>query len=411
MRFPIISTIYKKELREVIRDKRMLYLVILMPFFLYPVLFLVMGKVGAGTIDKINTEKVTVYANPATEGTPIGELLAADTTLILKYENLGPARLDSISGKSLALVVPADLEGSIATLKSAEIKIYGDDTQDIVSIRRRRIARQINAYGASIITARLAEQGLEQDFITPLQVSQTDTASERAASGAMMGRMIPIMLLLFVFIGCIYIAIDTTAGEKERRTLQTIYTTPVSTTEIIAGKFLAVASVGILSAFANLSSLLLSMQLQTRMMGLEAGESPFQISLAGADMFWLAVLVVLATIFLAALSMGTVLLANGYKEAQSYVTPLMMLVLIPAIMASMPGMELTMKTAMIPMFNICLAMADIFKGTYNPSLIGVVAFFALLYGLLGLWIAGRTFGNESVVTGEKVDLKSLFSRR
>jgi len=65
---------------------------------------------------------------------------------------------------------------------------------------------------------------------------------------------------------------------------------------------------------------------------------------------------------------------------------------------------------MIPMFNICLAMAAIFKGSYSLSLIGLVALFALIYGLAGLWLAGRTFGNESVVTGEKVSLKSFLGR-
>ncbi|MEL6356033.1 MAG: ABC transporter permease, partial [Bacteroidota bacterium] len=407
MRPSIISTIYRKEIREVLRDKRMLYLVILMPFFLYPVLFLTMGSVGSNTIDKINTEKVSVFVNPEGKGSPLAELLAADTTLEVKYESLPQSRLDSIRGKSLAIILPAVEADSTATLQSQTITIYGDNTQDVISSRRRRIAGKFNAYGTQIVNQRLTNKGLAGDFIQPIKIEQTDTASDRSAAGAIMGRMIPIMLLLFIFIGCIYIAIDTTAGEKERRTLQTIYTTPVSTNEIIAGKFLAVATVGIVSAFANLGSLLLSMQLQARIMGDDGADSPFQISLAGGDLAWLILLVILATVFLAALSMGIVLLANSYKEAQSYVTPLMMIVLIPAIMASMPGMELTTQSAMIPMFNICLAMAAIFKGTYSLGTIGLVALFALIYGLVGLWLAGRTFGNESVVTGEKVSWRSF----
>ncbi|MEM9836992.1 MAG: ABC transporter permease [Bacteroidota bacterium] len=407
MRMPIISSIYNKEIREVLRDKRMLYLVILMPFFLYPVMFYIMGKASASSENKVNTELVDVYINTDAQASPIIALLEQDTTLTLHYEDLSTAEKDSLSGKKIALQLPAVLNDT-ATLKSSEIFIYGDNSEEVVSNRRRRITGLITAYNQQLANERLAGQGLSPDFIQPIKVTQTNTASERALAGMLMGTIVPIMLLLFVFLGCIYIAIDTTAGEKERKTLQTIYTTPVSTNEIIGGKFLAVATIGLVSAFANLGSLLFSMRLQTTLMGAgEKASSLFQFSLGGMDIFWLVLLLMLATVFMAALCMGVVLLANSYKEAQSYVSPLMMVVLIPSVMATMPGMELNMQTAMVPMFNICLAMAELFKGDYNLTLIGVVAIFALLYGLFGLWIASRTFGNENVVTGEKVNWKSL----
>lgn len=413
MRLSIISSIYKKEIKEVLRDKRMLLLVILMPFFLYPVLFTLMGKAQSSSRDKLNTEKVEVFLSPDAKGTPFADAIAEDTTLSLVYEEMEQTELDSMRGKKLAIKLPdpaAQSNLSTDSMAVVAVLIYGDDSEDVVSSRRRKIETRLKSYGEVVTFERLRKRGLAREFIQPINVVQQDTASERAQTGRILGTLIPIMLLLFIFIGCIYIAIDTTAGEKERRTLQTIYTTPVSTNEIIAGKFGAVATVGLVSAFANLGSLLLSMRIQISMLG--AGDSlPFSFSLAGGDIFWITLLVMLATVFMAAITMAVVLLANSYKEAQSYVTPLMMGVLVPAMMASMPGMELNMKTAMIPMFNICLAMADIFKGTYDIQLIGVVTLFALIYGIVGLWVAGRTFGNESVVTGEKVDFKNLFSGR
>lgn len=413
MRFSIIKTIYNKELKEVLRDKRMLLLVILMPFFLYPVLFTLMGKAQSSSRDKLKTEKIDVVLSPEAKGSTFAQTIAEDTTLNITFEALEQSQLDSITGKKIAIQLPStEAQASLSedSLAVVAVLIYGDDSEDVVSSRRRKIEEQLKSYGEVVTFERLRERGLAREFIQPVNVVQRDTASERAQTGRILGTLIPIMLLLFIFIGCIYIAIDTTAGEKERRTLQTIYTTPVTTNEIIAGKFGAVATVGLVSAFANLGSLLLSMRLQMSMMG--AGDAiPFSISLAGTDILWITLLVMLATVFMAAITMAIVLLANSYKEAQSYVTPLMMGVLVPAMMASMPGMELNMKTAMIPMFNICLAMADIFKGTYSIPLIGVVTLFALIYGIVGLWIAGKTFGNESVVTGEKVDFKNLFSGR
>jgi sodium transport system permease protein len=122
-------------------------------------------------------------------------------------------------------------------------------------------------------------------------------------------------------------------------------------------------------------------------------------------------LVLLTTLFLGAISLAVVLLANSYKEAQSYVSPLMMLVLIPAMLAGMPGMELNLQTALIPVFNIALAIIALFKGNWDPSLLSLVAAAGLVYGLVALWLTSLTFGNENVVTGEKFDWKQLFSSR
>lgn len=413
MRLPIINSIYRKEILEVVRDKRMLYLVILMPFFLYPVLFGLLGKVSSSTIDKINTERVEVILTPEAEGSPMAEALAEDTTLNITYETLAATDLDSMRGKRIAIQLPpAELQQRLNTdsMAVAAVVIYGDDSEDVVGSRRRRIEKRLESFADVVTYERLRRRGLGREFVEPVNVVQRDTASQQSAAGRLLGSMIPMMLLLFIFIGCIYIAIDATAGEKERRTLQTLYVSPVTTNEIISGKFGAVATVGLISAFANLGSLLLGMKIQSIMMNSDGGSSMFSLSLGGADMLWIMLLVILSTIFLAAVSMAVVLLANSYKEAQSYVTPLMMAVLVPAIIAILPGMELTTTTAMIPMFNICLALSDIFSGNYDLSLIGLVTIFALLYGLVGLWLAGRTFGNESVITGEKVDIKGLLGR-
>jgi sodium transport system permease protein len=218
----------------------------------------------------------------------------------------------------------------------------------------------------------------------------------------------PMLLLLFIFVGCIYIAIDITAGEKERRTLQTLFTAPLHVSEIIAGKFFAVSAVGIVSATMNLLSLVVAIMLQARLMGGNLNQFSLSVSIEG--WLWLAVLVLLSTVFLASLSLAVCLLANSYKESQSYVSPLMMLVLIPSMMSQMPGMELNASTALIPILNICLAIGAVFKGTLVIKWMALVVLFALIYAFLGLYLASRTFGNESIITGEKVNWKAMLRK-
>lgn len=407
MRSHIVSTIFKKEIKEVLRDKRMLYLIILLPFFLYPILFALIGGVGANQQEKIARKEVTVLLEPSAEQTPIYPMLQQDTNLDVRLESFTREHLDTLKN-TIGIAVPADFNERLQAQKAAEVTILADQSKDALSYRARVIRRQIEALSGQLLNQRLADAGLDAEFASPLAVKSVDLTPEEKQGGRFMASILPMMILLFIFIGCIYIAIDITAGEKERRTLQTLFTTPVNTREIIAGKFLAVASVGIVSAAMNLLSLLLAIKIQAYLLDEEV--NTFALSLEPSAWAWLAMLVLLSTLFLGALSLAVVLLANSYKEAQSYVSPLMMLVLIPAMLASMPGMELTMQTALVPMLNVALAIAGLFKGDIDPSMLGMVAGISLVYGILALYLASLTFGNENVITGEKVDWKTLLKR-
>lgn len=406
MRFPIITTIFRKELREVLRDKRMVYLVILLPFFLYPVLFFIIGKLSASSDEKMDTEKVSVILNPEAEATPVYELLSQDTTLYVRLGNVDRAHIDTLA-KTIGVVVPADYEQQLEAGGSTPIQILADQSKEVVEARVAVIKARLAGLNQQLLQQRLQASEIDPTFIEPLQIQTDNLATQESIVGRAAGSFLPLIILLFIFVGSIYIAIDISAGEKERKTLQTLFTAPVTTSEIIAGKFLAVSAVGITSALANISSLIASMFLQVSLMGVDTNK--ITLSLSGADIFWLVVLVLLSTIFIAALCLGIMLLANSYKEAQSYVSPLMMLVLLPGIAAQVPTIELDTTTALIPMLNISLGIGSIFKGDYSIALIGMVSGFALLYGFISLWIASKTFGNENVVNGEKVNLKQLFS--
>ena len=406
MRSHIIATIFKKEMKEVLRDKRMLYLIILMPFFLYPVLFTLIGSIGASQQEKLTTEKVTVWLSPTAEGTPIQALLIQDSSLRVMTKAFVQEDLDSLK-KTMGILVPADYEQRLAAGQSAEVTILADQSQDVLDLRAGILARQLAAVSDQVLSKRLTDQGLSPGFATPIVVNNVDLSPQDTGS-RIMASFLPMMILLFIFIGCIYIAIDITAGEKERRTLQTLFTTPSATGEIIAGKFLAVAAVGIVSATMNILSLVVAMNIQVYLLG--GSNSSFSLQLAPVAWVWLVILVLLATLFLGALSLAVVLLANSYKEAQSYVSPLMMIVLVPALMASMPGIELNYQTALVPVFNVALSIVALLKGNFDPALLGVVAAASLVYGILALYLASLTFGNENVITGEKVNFKMLFKR-
>lgn len=410
MRSHIISTIFRKEILEIVRDKRMLFLVILMPFFLYPIMFTMMGFVGKSQEKKLDTEKVTVLLNPQAASTPIYDSLKINPTLDVKLEAFEPTALDTMTN-TVGILVADGYQSSLDSNRSATVTIFYDSSKDLLDERVEDIKSSVEQLSENLLLARLKDQKLPQGFIKPIDVREKSIAPQDRVMGKIMGRFIPMLLLLLIFTGCIYIAIDITAGEKERRTLQTLFTAPVKVSEIIAGKFLATYIVGLLSATANVISLVAAMYIQVQLLsdGKAGDELLLEISLQGWA--WISLIIVLATAFMAALNIAVVLLANSYKEAQSYVSPLMILILIPALMSMMPGIELNYSTAMIPILNISLAIGTIFQGIFNVGHILTVVFFALLYAGLALYLASLTFGNENVVTGEKVKFKALFSRR
>ncbi len=408
MRKKIITTIFKKELLEVIRDKKMLFLVILLPFFMYPVLFTIIGKVGKSQDDKLSKTKVTVLVNPESEGTPIYKELIKMDNISVKSADFNVAMLDTMKS-TIGLKIIEPTRDSLHPYQPIAATIFVNNAKDLLQKRGGQIQKVIAQYNQQLLMERLNSKGLTTEFITPVDVKVQDISSTEAKIGKVIGQFLPMVLLLFIFTGSIYIAIDITAGEKERKTLQTLFISPIKTKEIIAGKFLAVFTVGLISAFMNILSLMLAVFIQVKLMG-GTGGGGVDMSVLAANinpMGWMFVLLIIffTTIFIASLVLAVVIIANSYKEAQSYVSPLMMLILIPAMLSQMPGMELNASTAMVPVLNICLAIGSVLSGSYNLALLGLVTFSVLIYALIALYLASRTFNNESIITGQKVSLK------
>lgn len=408
MRTNIISAIFRKEIKEVLRDKRMLYLIILLPFFLYPVLFTLIGKVGQSQQEKLTTQTINLVLSPELEGTAIHDALAQSAELNISFSKFDESTIDTMSN-GIGIKMETAFDQTMQANGTAQIQLMADQSKDLLKFRSRQINKVLQGVNQNLLKARIDDAGLNPEFAKPLAISQIDLASDEKQAGKALASFLPMIILLFIFVGCIYIAIDITAGEKERKTLQTIFTAPIKVSEIIAGKFAAVFMVGIVSAFMNILSLMVAMMIQVKFMGGEVGS--FALSIDPIGWFWLCLIVFLITVFLAALTLAVVLLANSYKEAQSYVSPLMMMIIIPAVMSQMPGMELNSSTALIPMLNISLAIGAILKGGFSTALVATVAGMALLYAVVALFFASQTFSNENVVTGEKIDFKSLFSFR
>jgi sodium transport system permease protein len=190
-----------------------------------------------------------------------------------------------------------------------------------------------------------------------------------------------------------YPAIDLFTGEKERGTIETILTTPVRRIHILSGKMIVVVATGIISALLAIVGLFGGLNF--------ADTLPAQITEVTGDIlqpqFILLLLTMLIplTVFFAGILIPISIYAKSFKEAQSIITPINILVILPGVVGMMPGIELDFQTAVIPIINIALATKDIVAGTIDYGLLAVVYGSLILFAMLSVAFSVRYFDRET----------------
>jgi len=210
----------------------------------------------------------------------------------------------------------------------------------------------------------------------------------------MAARFLPYIILLLCIQGAMYPAMDLTAGEKERNTIETLLVNPVSRLDIVLGKYVATAIMAMGSALFTLGGQYAYLRWAGDRM--VEGGLPFTIDPAALGIGLLLLLPV-ALIF-SALLLAVCIRARSMKEAQSYLGPLMMLVIFPSMANLIPGLKLSIGLAFAPVFNVTLLMRDVLRQDYGDmGLMALVFAINMVYAALALWTAVRMFSREEVI--------------
>ncbi len=209
------------------------------------------------------------------------------------------------------------------------------------------------------------------------------------------------MVILLCFTGAMYPAMDLTAGEKERGTMETILSSPISRGDLVLGKFSLVLNASLATAALSVISMGVSFWFAQHFKFLDFGDTSdpntlqIKIGLSAALSVFLMALPI-AVLFSAAL-LTISLFAKTYKEAQSYLTPMTFLVIIPAVAAMLPGVELTPKLALVPILNVSLLCKELVASTYHWHYIAIIFASTCVYAAAALFIAIKMFQRESVL--------------
>jgi sodium transport system permease protein len=293
-----------------------------------------------------------------------------------------------------AIVIPNNAREYLSEKKQVELKHYFRSGKG-ENINEKRLNRILEDYFSPLIEARYQSFSLDKAVFEPYVISKIDVATEQERFGKTIGTFLPYMFLLFCFSGAMYPALDLGAGEKERGTLETILTSPASQLEILTGKFIVVSFFGVMSVIFGLMGMLAAVNLNSE---IPAEIITIAMTILGAKpIFLMLSLLFPIALFFAAFLLSISFYAKTFKEAQSIMGPLNILIIIPIMIGMMPGITLEASTAWIPILNVSLAMNDIIAGTLSWSLYVEVMLSLLFFTGLSMWMSVKFVSREEVI--------------
>jgi len=243
-----------------------------------------------------------------------------------------------------------------------------------------------------------AARHLPEGLLKPINIAQENVASPEKVWGTLFGGMISYMVILLSMTGAMYPAMDLAAGEKERGTIETILCSPVSRTHLVLGKFLMVMTASLATVALSAISLGGSFYGLGKLAVMQADKGPsLQMAISPKSIAAVLTLVLPLAVFFSSALLAISLFAKSYREAQSYLTPLTFVVIIPAVVAMLPGTELNAKLALVPILNTALVSKEIMTGTYHWKYIAMIFVSSCVYGAAALFIAVKLFQREEVL--------------
>jgi sodium transport system permease protein len=298
--------------------------------------------------------------------------------------------------------IPAGFENDLAQQKSPVVTIYLYEGEIKSSMSVQKVEKFFDSYRDTIVKERLTAKNLPVSIINPFEVKRKDVAPpEKGGAALFFGGFIAYMVVFLCLNGGMHPAIDLTAGEKERGTMETILSSPVARTHLVLGKFFLVLTTSLVTAALSVISMGISFWVLRILHpiastpGGDATDLQMHIGI-GAVLSVFLMALPLSVLFSSAL-LTISLFAKSYKEAQSYIMPLMFLVIIPAVAAMLPGVDLTPKLALVPVLNVSLLCKELVIGTYHWNYMALIFLSTCVYAAAALFLAVKMFQREDVL--------------
>ena len=385
-----LGTVYKKEVRENLRDRRSLFNSVLLGPILFPILFIGLAYF-AGSKQQERVEKTLEVPVVGAEHAPNLVSFLEQQGVVIQAAPEDPEASVRAQEIQVIIRIPELFTEQWKTGKPAVIEVIADPSRRESDIPMQRVKGLLRAYGAQIGQLRLQLRGVSPTLRTAVMVKDVDLSTPQSR-GMLVMIMLPYVLMITAFTGGMHLAIDSTAGEKERKSLEPLLINPVPRWQIMLGKMAATATY----AFASLVLTLLAFRFAFPLLPTGALGVDLNLSASAVGGILLAILpvVVLAAAMLTTLAA----LAKSLREAQSYMGLVFMIPMIPSLIFMVNPMKPETWMMAIPMFSQNLLIGEFVRGeTTNTLWLAMSMGSTLLIGFGFAAIAATLFNRPRIV--------------
>jgi sodium transport system permease protein len=388
MRLSLVSAIYKKEMLDLVRDRRTLISMVVVPLLVIPLMLNVSTRLMSRMEENAEQEAKSMAVGVKLTTPAIRGALAKAQIQTVEVNDLK----DAVLKKTVAAGVE-EIPGT-----PVQVEIYADNSNPTSSATAARVRVALDDLKEQKVRESLHDSGIPESVLNPFVVKRTNIAGAKKMAGMIWGSVLGYVVLLLMFTGGMYPVIDMTAGEKERKTMEALLASPASRREIVLGKSFAAMTAIFITAILTLGSMAYSLKgsnLSSK--SPEVQEMMREMPLDAHTLTLIAITLIPMAMFAASVMLAIALFARSYKEGQSYLTPLLMVVIFPALLGGMSGMAMTPALCLIPIFNASQMIRGILLGDATMANFAITTAANLVYAGIAFVIATRTFEKESVL--------------
>lgn len=386
--FSAMWAVIRKELRDISRDRRTLAIALLLGPLLYPLLMLGMGALAENRARTQLDTELRVPVRGSEHAPNLIKFLATQNIVAIP----APADLDAAIQQQdfdVGLIIAADYAKHWKEGQPALVEIVQDSTRRDAEIPSRRVRAALEGYSRQVGVLRLFARGIAANVAQPVNVGDRDVATPEAKRGLVLSALLPYLLIMTSFIGGAYLIIDATAGERERQSLEPLLATPAPRGAIVSGKIAAACILGLISLLLTLFAFKLSAQMSSGI-----GQM-LNVSFAAIGKMLLILLPMsfIGTALLTYLSAA----AKSLKEAQSHITWLMLMPLIPTFVLMVNPLKTQLWQFTVPFLSQNQLLLKVIRGEAISGQTWAV-YLATAFALAAvLWFAAvRRYHNEKL---------------
>ncbi|MEA1937246.1 MAG: ABC transporter permease [Patescibacteria group bacterium] len=404
-----IFTIWKKEIRDTIRDRRTLLAMVIMPMFLMPVLTIGLFKFMDYQMEKQAEKIVKVSIIEKGEAPVFIEMIKSQEKIEIVETNNNIKEAIANGDLDLGIIIPENFQENISKQEVVEITVIKKSTNMDSESALARIYFLMASFNDELLQERFANQEINPKILSKVAVVSEDVASEKETGGFILGLIIPLFIVMWSIMGGQYTAIDVSAGEKERKTLESLLFVPLKRMDIVLGKFLAVSTVSLTSVIISIGSFCIALiysggfgPMSTNIEGLDTEKMAESVvvnfSIDPQAILILLVVSLFLVLMFSAMILSVAIFAKSFKEAQSYISPSYLVVILPVILVnSMPGFEPDLWFFALPAVNATLLFKEVLMGVYDSGHILLTLSSLIIYSAIAIFIATKIYSKEGVL--------------